>query len=220
MNACPVHNRLRADLPPLIPRIAALPVDERGYPVPFFVAWIEGKPDFRVADPAKLARCVKEKLCWVCGDVLGAYKTFTIGPMCAVNRTTAEPPEHRECAEWSVLGCPFLSRPNMVRREDETTAEYEQHVAGVMIKRNPGVIAIWTTKNFNFFPDGAGRFLIRIGEPEHVSWWREGRRAARAEIMASIETGLPLLQNQCRDEWDRDELNERLKAAMKFLPTL
>ena len=40
-------------LPPMPSRIAALPVDERGYPVPWFVAWIDGKPEFRCADPAK-----------------------------------------------------------------------------------------------------------------------------------------------------------------------
>lgn len=43
---------LRADLPPLPPRMQRLPVDERGYPVSFFVAWPDGKPDLPSAEVA------------------------------------------------------------------------------------------------------------------------------------------------------------------------
>src|SRR5690242_2247182 len=113
---CPV---LRPELEqPLPDRIARLPLDERGYPVPWFVDWVDGKPEFRAMDPAKWKRAVKERLCWVCGDRLGVLLVFPIGPMCGINRTTAEPPSHRDCALWSVRNCPFLSRPHMVRRED------------------------------------------------------------------------------------------------------
>src|SRR6267154_1896953 len=98
-------------------RSAELPRDERGYPVPWFVEWIDGKPDFRVMDSDKLVEAIKYKRCWVCGGPLGHYKVFTIGPMCMVNRTSAEPPSHRDCAEFSVRNCPFLTTPDMHRRE-------------------------------------------------------------------------------------------------------
>lgn len=42
--------KLRHDLPPLIPRIAKLPLNDSGYPVPFFVGYVNGKPDFRCSD--------------------------------------------------------------------------------------------------------------------------------------------------------------------------
>jgi hypothetical protein len=224
MNTCPVNHQLRRDLPPLPPRIAALPVDDLGYPVPYFVAWIDGKPDFRVADSNKMNDCHGLQLCWICGQNLGSYKTFPIGPMCAVNRTTAEPPSHLDCAEWSVRGCPFLSKPKAKRREDEMTEACKGNVAGEMIERNPGVTCLWTTRSYKLFPDGAGKMLIEIGAPESVSWWREGRTATRAEIMESISTGLPRLEACIELEKPKDrpaarrELEASVNRAMKLLP--
>src|SRR5438477_249547 len=79
----------------------------------------EGEPDFRCADKRKFHRALKEKRCWVCGDKLGVHLAFVIGPMCAVNKVTSEPPCHLECAEYSVRICPFLSRPRMRRNEHD-----------------------------------------------------------------------------------------------------
>lgn len=191
---CPFTHTLRSDLPPLTDRIAALPIDERGYPIPFFVASINGKPDFRIADSAKWERCIKERLCWTCGQKLGRFYGFPIGPMCSITRTTLEPPSHKECAEWSVRGCPFLSKPKMHRREDEISKLGEQNVPGEMIKRNPGVIAVWTTLSYKIFSDGRGGRLIEVGNPETVSWWSEGRPATLNECLDSIKSGLPLLE--------------------------
>jgi hypothetical protein len=39
-------------------RFARLPADERGYPVPKFVEWIDGKPDFRCVDSRWLTKTV------------------------------------------------------------------------------------------------------------------------------------------------------------------
>lgn len=219
MNSCPYHT-LRDGLPPLTERLSKLPVDERGYPVPFFVSWIEGKPEFRLADGKKMVRCIKEKLCWVCGEKLGKFGTFAIGPMCAVNRISSEPPSHRECAEWSVKGCPFLSKPKMVRREDEFIRECneENPPAGLMIERNPGVTLLWTTLNFRIIPDGNNKILFSIGEPQSTSWWREGRAATHDEIMESIETGLPILEKMCDCKEAFEALNKAKERALKLVP--
>ncbi len=213
---CPFH-KLRPGLPPLTARLAALPIDERGYPIPFFVGYPNGKPDFRCMDRHKLMRCVKEKLCWCCGQRLGAHLAFAIGPMCAINRTSAEPPSHLDCAQWSIKGCPFLSRPNMVRREDEETAKLT--MAGMAIFRNPGVMCLWQTKCYKNFPDQNGGILFEIGEPETISWWREGRPATLAEVSESIATGLPALYEACEGKKDDlDELEKCIKRVGKFLP--
>ena len=42
--------KLRAELEALPARLHFLPVDERGYPVPWFVAWRDGKPEFRAME--------------------------------------------------------------------------------------------------------------------------------------------------------------------------
>ena len=225
-------NKLREGLPPLTPRIAALPIDERGYPIPYFVGYIDGKPDFRLADGKKWRICHNERKCWTCGQPLGRLVCFVIGPMCAVNRTTAEPPSHQECAEWSVKGCPFLSRPSMVRREGGAKDTHSVQAAGEMIQRNPGVSLLWTCKGwalnkhgYSIFRDPQGRPLIEIGNAVAVSWWKEGRPATRAEVEESVRTGLPLLEAACESETlahQRDEahkmLREKLEIAKRFFP--
>lgn len=183
---------IRPDLPEMPPRIAALQVDPvRGYPVPWFVAWVDGKPEFRMADGTKMRRAIREKLCWVCGQKLDQNLAFLIGPMCAVNRISAEPPSHPKCAKFSVRACPFLSKPQMDRRENDLPPS--GGCAGIMIRRNPGVSLIWVTRSYSLVKDGNG-VLFRIGEPIALTAWREGRVATTDEIRESFDSGLPKLQ--------------------------
>ena len=105
---------------PMPPRVAVLPVNKAGYPVPWFVdrdADVNGQPDFRYADPRKLDRAIAYSLCWVCGQRRGVHASFVIGPMCSVNRVSAEPPCHLDCAIYSARACPFVANRKMVRRD-------------------------------------------------------------------------------------------------------
>ncbi len=204
---------LRPELGTLPVRLRALPLDARGYPIPWFVAWINGAPEFRALDPDKWSRAVRDRLCWVCGLRLGRHLAFVIGPMCALNRVTSEPPCHLECAEWSAQHCPFLARPHARRREDAMTEELEKNVAGEAIKRNPGVACVWVTDSYKVFNDGAGKPLIQIGEPGSVRWYAEGREATRAEVDMSIATGLPALFDAC----DREDTLAKRQAAYAAL---
>lgn len=136
----------RADLPTIPQRMRHLPVDERGYPIPWFVAYHEGKPEFRAMDGAKLRSAIQESRCWVCGDILGKYVAFVIGPMCAINRVSGEPPCHRECAEFSAKACPFLINREKRRRTDNLP---EKIITGEQqIDRQPGVAMIWITTGY------------------------------------------------------------------------
>lgn len=186
--------KLRPELRDIPKRMTALPIDDRGYPIPAFVDTVDGVRDFRFMDRTHWLRCVKERLCWVCGERLGINLAFVIGPMCAINRTTSEPPCHRECAVWSARFCPFLSRPHMHRREDELTRERREHSAGCPILRNPGVSLVWVTRYYRTWKDDKGAPLIEVGDPLEVLWFAEGRDATRAEVEESIRTGYPLLE--------------------------
>lgn len=222
---------LRPELELPLPRdMAKLPI-VRGYPVPWFVDWYSnGTPEFRAMDPTKWARAVnpKDPRCWVCGGAmrsrlgyLGTF-AFTIGPMCAINRISSEPPGHVECAEWSARNCPFLSRPHAKRRDGSDVGSFDT-VAGHAITRNPGVSLIWKCGTYSIFNDGTGKLLIEVGPlTAKPSWWAEGRPATRAEILASIESGFPLLEATLADEADPDaaraELIRRRDAALELLP--
>jgi hypothetical protein len=226
MSECPMH-KLRDDLPPLTERIARLPIDERGYPVPAFVQWIkknaagevsaavmgeEGAyPDFRIVDSNHLVRCVKEGLCWVCGEKLGVHRAYVVGPMCVINHNSAEPPSHVDCAEWSAKGCPFLTKPHMKRRSDELSQASIENVAGIMIERNPGVTVVWQVRNhLKLWRDGKGGILFDIGQPEKVTWWKEGRPATEEEAIESVNSGIEILLKACGDSpEDRNEVSRR-----------
>lgn len=209
---------LREGLPPLPARMQTLKLDHRGYPVPWFVAWIDGKPDFRVMDGAKMTQAVRFKKCWVCGSPLGKRFTFCIGPMCAINRTIGEPPSHHECVDFSARACPFLSMPKAQRRVNNIPENSTVSPTG--LKRNPGVVLLWTTDSYRIIRGEAGEPLFRLGDPQGLEWIAEGRSASRAEILESIESGLPLLRELAEAEGPQamDAFNSAVYRGMQLVP--
>lgn len=214
-------------LPPMPAPMQALPTDRHGRPVPWFVHWQDGAPDFRVIRARGTDDALRFQLCWVCGRQRGRHAAFVVGPMCAVNRTTAEPPCHLACAVWSAQACPFLATPSMTRRERgiDTSAE-GPHLdpAGVMIARNPGVALVWSSRSWAPF-SAPGGVLIHLGEPTATSWWAHGRPATRAEVLDSMDSGLPLLRERVEEERTeparvqaRAELERLTRAALQLVP--
>jgi hypothetical protein len=204
-------------------RMTLLPTDRVGRPVPYFVAWIDGTPDFRVVGPGKLRDALRGSLCWVCGHGFsgGEDRAWLIGPMCCVNLVSAEPPSHLDCAVWSGRNCPFLNTPNMVRRERHMP-DGAINPAGIMIRRNPGVALVLVTRyrDWRAEKDGPG-FLFRIGTPKRALWFAEGREATRAEVLASIDSGLPLLRDMAEEDGPDAvaELDRLHRQALELVPS-
>jgi hypothetical protein len=202
-----------------------LPRDSAGRPVPWFVAWIDGVPDFRISDDAKLLRVARgERLCWVCGQPLrGSPATFVVGPMCVVNGVSSEPPNHEACAVWSAQACPFLTLPAKKRR-DAHLPDGVHDAAGVAIQRNPGVTALVHALRSTPIRvrggDGLGAgILFRFSGITRVRWMAEGRDATADEVVASLESGLPALADACDGvEEARRGLARRLQQALRWLP--
>jgi hypothetical protein len=211
---------LRRDLPPLPDYMNRLPLDERGYPVPWFVAWIEGKPDFRIVRnindiPAEVV-AHRGQQCWICGRRLGAYRSFVVGPMCAVNLTSGEPPSHLSCATFAAKACPFLARPKAKRREANMPEDGVWKGGG--LERNPGVAMVWTTKSYEMhIQEGSAYFLM--GPPDHVEFWAESAPAPRQKVVDSIESGLPLLIPMLLDTGHtQKEIDKMVEKTMKLVP--
>lgn len=206
-----------------------LPIDDRGYPVPWFVAWMhddnttarvgEGTPDFRIVRnikdvPAEVV-AHRGSQCWICGRRLGAYKSFVAGPMCAVNVTSGEPPCHLSCATFAAKACPFLARPKAKRRQANMPEDGVWKEGG--LERNPGVAMVWTTKSYEMhIQDGSAYF--EMGEPDHVEFWAEGERAPRDRIIESINSGLPTLVPMLLETGHKQsEIEEMVKRTMKLV---
>jgi len=212
---------MKPEIAAIIPdRCKGLPVDvDRGYPVPWFVSWIDGKPEFRAADGRKLRQAIREGLCWVCGAALGGFRSFVLGPMCTINRLSAEPPCHRECADFSALACPFLTKPRMVRRENDRPADVRNPPGG-FLEHNPGACAVWTARRDGYHTErhGGGVLFRLVAEPTSVDWFTEGRHATRDEIESAILRGLPKLEALCVTDRERGELTRQVARAQRYLP--
>ena len=135
---------------------------------------------------------------------MGVFKTFLLGPMCAINRIISEPPSHRDCAIWSAKNCPFLSRPRMVRTEKDMPPGMIEVPQACRSTRNPGAVAVWTTKTYHPFqpPSGSTPAMLFSARqaPTEVMWFANGRRATRKEVLDSIDSGYPTLEEMAREE--------------------
>ncbi|MBN3811675.1 hypothetical protein [Paraburkholderia sp. Ac-20347] len=158
---------LRHGLPELPQRMRALPVDSRGYPVPYFAQRDGCEPDYRRCDSEKLAACVYYKRCCICGEQLGQYKAFVIDALSAVTRTSSMPPAHIECAKFAAKACP-------------------------VIEKRIGVSLVWVARSYESEQLDGG-LIFRMAEAEQTFWYIDGRRANRDEVRSSFEDSLPAL---------------------------
>ena len=207
---------------PLPVRMRNRPVSAKGYPVPWFVQHKDetGEWDFRVVRGERYVEAHVKQLCWVCGQPLGRFRTFCIGPMCAVNRITSEPPVHRECAEWSVVVCPFLSNPRMRRNTNDLPDGAGEGTPGIMIQRNPGATMLWHTERgaYNVKRVDKGFLFNLQDDPLDTAWYRAGKPATRADVMESVETGLPYLREMAKkDGHGADVFLEKMVAKAHAL---
>jgi hypothetical protein len=207
-----------------LPRLMQnLPVDpDRGFVVPWFVDWIDGKPEFRAMDIRKFKKALTKKLCWVCGNPLLTRFAFVAGPMCGINKISSEPPSHIECARWSARNCPFLSNPDMVRREDDLVDnnKFRDTSAGIGLARNPRVTMLWITREYEVVNVGNG-ILIVMGRAQEVEWYHCGRIATRKEVVEAVEEGISLLEATARqEEGGLEDLRKKRSAfEQRWLPS-
>lgn len=210
---------LRVGLPPLPKRMAALPLDSRGYPVPWFVKWFAGKPDFRIVDVLKFRAAIRFGKCWICGEATGARKSFVIGPISTLSRVTSEPGSHLTCAEYAVKVCPFLILPSAKRRGNNMP-EGAREPPGVHDNRNAGIFAVWTTRRYGLIPMTAGRRLLELHEPLSVEWYSYGEPATRAQAAQAVDASLSVLYPRAKAESIDAviRLESQYAAIQGFLP--
>jgi hypothetical protein len=91
-------------------------------------------------------------------------------------------------------------------------------VAGVLLPHNPGVTAIWQVKGpVKQWHDGKGGMLFDIGNPEKVTWWKEGRTATVEEVADAINKGIERLLELCDGAEDRNEVARRRNELVATL---
>lgn len=152
-------------------RIALLPKDERGYPIPTSVYVKDGKHDFRVLDPHKWAYHASRRLCGLCGEVFGQYVCFVGGGKSIDARLFTDLGMHRDCARYALMVCPFLAAPSFGYRKsvDETEFEVNHNVS----TERPKSFGLGVTKRYSVARLN-DNYLLHPEAFTQVTWWRNG----------------------------------------------
>jgi hypothetical protein len=110
---------------PIPDKMKDLPVDDRGYPIPWTVLRgpSDGKPHFAINVEELRLKSIRERLCPICGVRLYRGFWFVGGPGSALHPHGAyiDPPLHKECAEYALKVCPYLAAPRYSGRVDDRT---------------------------------------------------------------------------------------------------
>jgi len=202
---------------PIPARMANLPKDRRGYPIPVIVARDRaGEPLFTVNDSRATARQRAAGTCGICGGEipLGEF-IFIGGPVSAFHPHGAyiDGPTHAECATYALMVCPYLAAPRYTGRLDWKPALKNGIDADILVDptmlpdRPPCFVAIQATSynvilnTLNFVPVG------EFGHsPDHPSSrmlgyqvWQFGKLVEDKELAARlIQEGFEALQTQER----------------------
>ncbi|HEV3223928.1 MAG TPA: hypothetical protein VGZ90_13660 [Puia sp.] len=145
---------MNAEIPDFL---SHLKVDERGYPIPFFVPIVDGKPNFKYADLNKFNICTEKHLCWVCGKKLIKDSFYFIsGPIGLHNRIHSDPAMHKECAQFTLMVCPHLYFYKAERKATDTAPPYQ-------LSGKPECLFLVKSSKYKLVSDGIGvRQLVKF----------------------------------------------------------
>lgn len=123
--------------------LAHLKIDKRGYPVPYFVSWVDGEPEFRFMDAHRVKMIIERKVCHICGLKLPKdYFYFISGPIGLQNRISSDAAMHKVCAEFSLRACPHLYLQKSERRENDELGKIVGSNPSPVIKGKPNTLLL------------------------------------------------------------------------------
>jgi len=196
-------------VPSIPPRIARLPKDKRGYPIPWNVLrGVDDTPIFTVNDQDKHMQALRSNLCPICGERLGKWRWFVGGIRSAFDPNGAyyDLPGHHECETFALQICPYLALPVYLGRIDvPDPAKLPPGMVTTnitMIPERPDVFVSVASDGLEIIGlnDNAGTPVIRPRKPYLAyEFWLHG-----AEITAL--QALPILRKTLGEEFELPEV--------------
>lgn len=198
-------------LVPIPDRMQRLERDRRGYPIPAVVLRDDlGQPHFTVNDTRVVQALASAGACHLCGERLGAHKWFAGGPCSALHPAGAynDGPMHRECAQYALKVCPYLSRANAWSKRIDSKTIKPGTLNAAIVFQDPTMFpdqpAVFTLADCATYTHRAGRF--HPARPwREVQFWRDGLQLtpqAAREIIAA-DPKLPIPFAEIDGEWLR-----------------
>lgn len=180
-------------------RIARLPRDRRGYPVPWnALRGVDDAPIFTVNDDRKGWRAFREQLCPICGERLGRWRWFVGGPLSAFDEHGwfLDQSAHHECVRFALQTCPYLAAPRYLGRIDVADPAKLPPEARILldetqIPERPEVLVAVSGEKIQVQVRGP---LIPYTRPSRpflgYEFWRHGRQITEEEAMPYLRTAL------------------------------
>ena len=182
-------------------RIALLPHDGRGYPIPWNVLrGTDGAPFFIINDDRKAFQALRAKLCPICGERLGRWKWFVGGLRSAFSTplaVTSSLPGHRECMEYALQVCPYLAIPKYLRCAD-AIAHPEKLPVGhgillneTVIPERPEVMVAVCASKIELLDRGPLQPYLKPVQPfDDWTYWRHGERINETQALPYLRAAL------------------------------
>jgi hypothetical protein len=183
-------------------RVARLPRDPRGYPVPWNVLREGDAVFFTVNDDRKTWRALREGLCPICGERLGRWVWFVGGPRAAFDPDGCyiDLPGHKDCMEFALQTCPYLAAPKYLGRVDVIHPEKLPPEARIlidetMIADRPEIfVAVACSRVLMSTRSGLAPRL-KPAQPSAFTFWRHGRQIPAHRAM-------PILRGIFGADWE------------------
>lgn len=160
-------------------RLRHRPRDHRGYVIPFaqFIK-ADGTPDFATMDHDKTAKCLRFRVCGICGEQLGRHIYFVGGPLCVVNRLFYDPAMHRECAVYALETCPHITTAKGRYRPLHTFKDEEgvkRIVGKVVTEVKAEYFALMHTTAYEWGQAPDGMLMGKAAPWLDVEYWQHGK---------------------------------------------
>lgn len=190
---------------PVPERMEHLPLDHRGYPVPFNVAHDkDGKPLFAVNNPEKEMKCLTELRCPICGGDLhdedpNVGMWFVGGPLSALvpGGSYLALPGHEECTRYAMKVCPYMAAPRYgapigMHQLPEGMKGYDPSTPG--LAQRPAVHVRVHAFSYSVSgrqgPVGNLEFILTPIKPFiDMDFWRHGEKISKREAQTLIRAG-------------------------------
>jgi hypothetical protein len=83
-------------------------------------------------------------------------------------------------------------------------------------------MALWMTDGAEAFNADSGQqgILFQVNDPFEVVWWREGRRATRAEVELGLAQAMPALEAEAARKGRQAvaQLDQLSQRALRYIP--
>jgi len=192
------------------PRIAQLPRDARGYPIPWNVLrGNDGAPIFTVNDDRRAWQALRQELCPICGERLGKWRWFVGGPRSAFDEHGwyLDLPGHQECMQFALATCPYLAAPKYLGRIDvpnpaKLPAEVDVLLDETMLSDRPEFFVAVAAARMELNPRPLPELqpYVRPARPAFAyEFWRHGVQVPAHRVM-------PILRGMFGAEWTIPEV--------------